>query len=255
MTSLYQSIGGLVLPVEADDVTDTFAPLDPGRDILLDLFATALNSELQAPFTVVAAGTPLSGRSVVQTKWPWRPRSAVSKCTAADYPLLCVYRDGEARWEAYRIDHDRLTQRWAVDYILGPLDVADERKLCDILTAVPKVLALVLRKRGHPDYRSGELQFFEGRGGFASIAMIEHSIGQAQFAGGGIDDSPLYWAVSTTLETTEVDGENSELYPELAGASLTLGVGGENDSLPGVVSADTAIPVQDPSVLNAKGSD
>lgn len=238
MSSLLRRFGALELPDTLASVTETLAPLDPGRDILLGLFRQAILSELNAPWQVVTSGTPLAGTAVVQDAWPGPLSPEIVKARVTQWPCLAVYRTGEATYEEHTLEIDRLTQLWSVDYVLGPLAPEDQRRLRDILVAVPKVLSQTIRGRGHPDYENGALQFFEESGRFASVRLVNHEIGAAPFAGEG---QPLYHACSVQLETTETDGDVDGVDTDLTGASFAFDVGDNTGFIPNLIEADTDV--------------
>ncbi|HEY3497135.1 MAG TPA: hypothetical protein VGK73_20695, partial [Polyangiaceae bacterium] len=74
--SLYRKFGALQLPLAESSETD-LAALDPARDILLDLFAVALNSELAPVWDWPAQMTILQGSAPVQQKLPSLPEPEV----------------------------------------------------------------------------------------------------------------------------------------------------------------------------------
>lgn len=237
-SSLYERFGALTLPVTATDVTSTLAPLDPGRDVLLGLFQQAIVSELGGAWNQVKPATVLNARSVVQHALPLEPTAENLRTLITEFPLLAVYRTGQATFEQHTLELWRLTQPWNVDYILGPLAIEDQRRLCDVLPAVAKVVTTAVERRGHPDYESGALQFFDGAGKFTACAVKSYELGPMR-AGGG-DDSAVYWACSMRLETVEIE-EFREGYSEvpLIGAAFTFGVGDDDEILPDAIIADT----------------
>lgn len=238
MSSLLRRFGALEIPTTPASVTETLAPLDPGRDILLGLFRQAIISELAAAWQIARAGTPLSAAAVVQDTWPGPLTQEVVKTRVFGWPALAVYRTGEATYEEHTLEIDRLTQLWSIDYVLGPLAPEDQRRLRDILVAVPKVMSQTIRRRGHPDFDGGALQFFEDSGRFASVRMVNHEIGAAPFAGEG---QPLYHACSVQVETTETDGDIAGVDTDLTGAAFAFDVGDNTGFIPNLIEADTDV--------------
>ncbi len=236
MTALYRHFGAFEMRADASGITDTLEPLDPGRDVLLALFKQAILSDLGPYWNVARTDTPFAAAAVVQDTWPGPLTPEVVKARKIDWPLLAVYRSGEAAVEQHTLEVDKITQEWAVDYVIGPLSPEDQRKLRDILQAVPKVLRETIRRRGHPDYASGALQFFEGTGRFAAVNLKSFEVGAAPFAG---DSAPLYHAVSCVLETMEIDGPLAGAEATLDGMSMSLGLSGPEGTLPDAVSADS----------------
>lgn len=242
--SLFRHFGALTLPVEAADVSSaaTLTALDPGRDILLGLFKQAIISELGAAWDQVKPGTALQTAAIVEQTLPFDPHPQLARQVQLRFPLLAVYRTGDGQFAEHTLVWDKLTQQWGVDYVLGPLAVEDLRKLGDALPAVAKVIALAIQKRGHPDYDGGAVQFFDDAGRFASVRAVSYKTGPALFAPG--DDSPVYYAMSMTLETTEMVADRDGFATDLEGASFSFGLGDGAELLPNAVEADTDAIVQ-----------
>ena len=231
--SVFQGIGGTIFPLDPNDFTDgSLAPLDPARHTLSELFKAAINSEFAEVWPIVATRS-LVGTLPVQDVLEIEPSAVVMQQRKPAFPLLCVHRTGTATFDQITMHEERLTQQWAVDYILGPLDVADVRKLTDVAVAVAKLIKIVVRQRGHKAYQSGALQFFETDG----LATVEvksvEGPGQAQFAG----DDKLYYATTIMLETTEVTNDNLEAYPTGDGLDLDIGIGNETEIVHGLMYA------------------
>jgi hypothetical protein len=251
--SLYQNFGGLELPVRAADIGETgLASLDPGRDLLLELFASAINSELgEAWAKIIQALGPRDwlGELPVSDKHPDEPTEALLQQRKGKFPLLAIHRSGTGTYDQSTLELGRLTQPWTLHYILGPLDVIDARQLKDVCVAVSKIVALVIRKRGHKSFQGGALQFF-GAGSpdqpspFTSLRIVSHE-GPGQAAFGGDNNSTIFWAIEMRLESTEItsDVEGSDSC-DLEGMSLTVGIGGDEGVLPSFVIAKTD---QDPN--------
>jgi hypothetical protein len=234
--SLFQRFGGLELPVEEDDVTDGLRVLDPARNVLIELFRSAINSELSEAWTKATTGTILAGTSPVEDVLEMH--SGEIKERKGAFPLLMLYRDGTGTYEQHTLFDDRLVQQWQLHYILGPLDIELVRKVGDACIAAAKIVRMVIRDRGHRSYENGAVQFGDGKGSLSSIELkSQEGPGQASFIGS--DDSPLYYAISLTLETTELTGDNLEAFPTFEGASFEIGVGGGEGTIPGLIYADT----------------
>lgn len=240
--SLFQHFGALTLPVVAADVSGTggMVALDPGRDILLGLFRQAIISELGGAWDQVRADlsvTEMASASVVNQTVPFDLRPQLARSFQFKFPVLAVYRTGDATFSEHTLVWDKLTQQWGVDYVLGPLPIEDVRRCGDILTAVAKTIALAIRRRGHPDYDSGSVQFFEDAGRFSSVRPLSYAMGPASFSDGA--DSPIYYTMSMKLETTELVADRDGFATDLEGASFTFGVGDGSQVLPAAVEADT----------------
>jgi hypothetical protein len=229
--SLLRTFGGLTLPAESSALTEQgLSSLDPGRDKLLALFASAINSEFGELWEAAVATLPsthhLYDTDPVRDTLPDEPSLELMTQRKAGFPLLALCRDGDAAFEDYTTEKDKLTQQWQLYYVLGPLDVMDRRKLADILQAVPKLVALVIRKRGHASYESGALQFFGGNGDFAAVRLVSYAAGEAPFA------ENAHWTLCRmTLETVEISGWREGAFGDLEAADYTMGVGGIDEGI------------------------
>lgn len=246
--SLYRKFGALELPLAESRQTD-LAHLDPARDILLDLFAAALNSELEPVWRWPAAFTALSGSTPVQQKLPSLPEADVLAQVKTGWPLLSVGREEFPRREDYLLYQDKLLCRWDVSYILAPLTADNQMKIRDVLQAVVKIVTMVIREGGHRAYRTetvngvprASVVLYDGDEccKFLSLELTEAELGPAQF----VKDGPKYHAASMTLQSVErsdySDAGDGESVP-LMGADYQYGVGGAPQGLiPGLVAANT----------------
>lgn len=244
--SMYERLGGLELPVTAADIGSTgLAALDPSRDLLLDLFTAAINSELGDAYTKVRQelGERESlGSLPVSDTLADEPSAANMQQRKALFPLLALHRSGTATYEPYTLEITRLTQPWTLHYILGPLDVIDSRKLKDICVAVAKVVALVIRKRGHESFQGGALQFFgaaspDQPSPLSSLRIVSYEgPGQAVFG----ESTTMYWAIEIRLETGELSSYVEDAHgSDLDGADMHVAVGGGEGLVPEMIIART----------------
>ncbi len=229
--SLFRKFGRLELPLDASTENNLVA-LDPARDILLDLFAAAINSELEPVWLRAVRNTPLEGSDPVKFKFPALPELDKLQQTKADFPMLAVGRSVKpATIEPFMLDSDALKTLWDVDYVLCPLSLTNEMRLRDVLQAVGKAMTMVVRIGGHKAYRTDANGFAvdvlgddgDGTCGFYTCRVTEFAAAPAQFA----KDGPPYLAVGLTLETVEVSGYledgDGESVP-LVGATLNAGL-------------------------------
>jgi len=239
--SLYQKLGGLELPVMAGDVSTTLTPLDPGRDLLLDLFASAINSELSDAWNVVVStlgtASPYYGKSPVEYKLPEEPTESVLTQLKTSFPILALHRNGTATYEGQTMEVVKLVQPWKLYYILGAVDVIGLRKLKDVCVAVAKIVSLVIRQRGHRSYQDGALQFFSDTSAFTSIRTVSHE-GPDQAVYAGDKSSVIFWAIEINLETTETSSDVEGAYGNLDAEDITVAVGGE-ELIPEFIKART----------------
>jgi hypothetical protein len=154
-----------------------------------------------------------------------------------------VYRVGTAEWSEHTLSIDKVTQQWKVDLILGTLNVPDYQRLRGYLPRAAALIDLVIRKQGHGSYQSGALQWGdEDTGALGWVRLISHEIGQAKFSED--DDSPIYHALSMTLETFELSRQVDGADAVLEGTTVIVGVGDATQILPEVIVAQTEIPLE-----------
>lgn len=256
--SLYRRFGALELPLAERDPLEVgnLASLDPARDILLDLFAAALNSELGPVWASAANNTPLEGSDPVKTKLPGAVTPEALGEMKTGWPLLCLTRNSAPATLAQHGFYDQLlTQRWDVDYILCPLALTNLLRVQDILQAVGKIIMMVVDQGGHKAYRAvttadgstvaaNVLSDGDDCCRFYSLRVAEMVIGPAQVA----KDGPKYYACGLTLESRELTdnatgGDAAEGVFE--GADYDIGIGGTPEGvIPGLLYASTDPPVQ-----------
>tara|TARA_R100001163_G_scaffold64608_1_gene59267 strand:- start:3907 stop:4695 length:789 start_codon:yes stop_codon:yes gene_type:complete len=249
--SLYRYFGGTSYPVDGAQVENTnlFSVSDPGRDKLIALFKTAINMELAQSTTLVqpasawAAVTPstaLDGILPVSDTTYDMPRKSVLRETKLTYPLLALYRTS-ATHDEFTLAQEQITQLWGFDYILGPLSVADFRRLGGALNAVKTIVQLCIRRRGHPAYQNGALQFGKGSGNFSTVQITESSEGVANY--GQEAEGMEFFSLHMVLKTTEHDGIVEGTVPDLEGASVSIGVGSQSEILPDAINVNTSVPL------------
>lgn len=246
--SVFERLGDLELPFRASQVGDTgLASLDPSRDLLLELFESAINSELGDAFQKIRQATgelENFGWLPVSDKLPDEPTEQLLRQRKSLFPLLAIHRSGTATYESFTLEITRLLQPWTLHYILGPLDIIDGRQLKDICVAVAKVVALVIRKRGHQSFQNGALQFSgdhapDQPSPLTSLRLVNHE-GPAQAVFGGTGSATMYWAIEMHLESGEISSyvEDGQAGP-LDAADLAVGAGSGGEILPNVVLAAT----------------
>jgi hypothetical protein len=208
------AVGGLTFPVAATAVTDSLAALDPARHEMAGLLAAAINGELGAPWAKIVATLPtghiLRNSKPVQDVVELEPDATTLGTRRTGWPLLAVYRQGKAtvtwKFEA----RQTRTQRWNVDYVLGPLALDDVRKVGDILTAAGSVIGYVLMHGyygGHPSASPPVAAYGTGIPWAIPVSSV-HLVGQsgpgyakAEGMGGEAKD---YYGITFEVETTEV---------------------------------------------------
>src|ERR1041385_616815 len=201
--SLFQQVGNVRLPSKASDVdsSKTLCPLDPARDTLLALLATAINFELGPAWDQVAATVPaLTGKHPVQDTWGGPPTPEMMLQRKGDFPILFLSRDGDAQHEYHSLVRPQTRQTWELHYVLGPYHLGEERKVRDALTYIDTVVLATIERGGHPAYQSGAKVLYSA--GFATLSLGRSRRGKAKFA--DAENAPTYWMLSSELESTEI---------------------------------------------------
>lgn len=237
--TINQRVGAFEFPYSIEDVDGTQLTItDTAQAVILAVFAAAINDELTGAFQKAAKGTPLEGKLPVADVWPGKPTPTVMKTRKAGFPLLAAYRVGKAPWSELTLSIDQRTQKWGLDLILGPLDVAHEQRIGRVLVRAAVLVQRVMRNRGHKAYQGGKLLWGDQEtGALSTIWLDEDEYGPALFGGG--DDTPaVYHALSCSLTTTELSSDVAFDAVPLEEMALTLGVGGSSDGvIPALVQA------------------
>lgn len=244
--SIVDKTGGLAFPLNPNDFTNTLAPLDPARSRLIALFAAAINYELSEVWTKITSQLgskhPLANTQPVQDTLELRPSLSVMQQRKAAFPLLCLHRTGRATWDEYTLEIERRTQDWALLYILPALEVGDQRRLGDVMQAIPAIVRRVIRNHGHKAFQDGALQFFQDATGLGGIRLVAQSdIGNAPFAEGA--DAPMYYTLICELQTVEYCQDQASEFGEFEGVDYVVGTGDELEILPDFIEASDDVPV------------
>lgn len=245
--TINQRVGVFEFPYSDTDVDDTeLTVTDLAQSTLLALFQAAINDELTGVFAKVAAGTALDHDSLplipVRDVWPGRWSPQVAKQRKTNFPVLALYRTGQAEWNELTLGTDQLTQKWGLDLILGPLDVGDSQRIERILPRIGVLLQRVIRQRGHKSYQSGAcLWGVQEEGSLSSIWIDQQEMGPAQFVGD--DGGVTYLGFSAQLTTTEVDSDVAGTYGDpLQQMTLTVALkGGDGTTIPAFIIAESDI--------------
>lgn len=246
VNSIVDKTGGLGFPLNPDNFTNTLAPLDPARSRLIALFATAINYELTEVWQKVTGQLspkhPLANTLPVQDTLELRPSMQVMRERKADFPLLCLHRSGRALWDEHTLEIERRVQDWSLLYILPALDVGDQRRIGDVLQAIPVIVRRVIRNHGHKSYENGALQFFDDASGIGGIRLVAQSdIGNAPFAEGA--DAPIYFTIVCELQTVEYSQDLANEFGEFDGVDYVVGTGDAQEILPDFIEAADDVPV------------
>lgn len=239
------TFGSIAFPLDPADYTDSFAPADPTRGTLLALFRAAIIAELGAVWTKVTNTLPsthdLRGTDPVEDLLELPPTHEVMQQRKASFPLLCLHRVETRTYAATSSNNTELAQPWNLHWILGPLDVANSRKLHDACLIIEGIVNGVIAQGYHDAYLAGARQI--GSGTSIPRIKVTKAEGPGQSRYGGTDEGPVYWALVITIETAEfgtdtgIDGETGD--PILDGAAYDVGAGGPEGRLPSVALGDT----------------
>lgn len=268
---LFQTLGDVGFPTDGADVEDgqLFSVLDPARDRMIALFKAAINYELAhsttvvsptSPWGVATAGTVYETRMPVDDTYYEVPDRETLRKGDYRFPFLALYRTELTEVVERTLSIEGQRWRWGLHYCIGELGIANERKLSAVLSAVPKIVQLVIRNNGHPAYADVRTidgveqqvaQFFATSGGLAEVRLVGAVIGPASYGEQG--QGLVLHAAQLTLETLELDGfveddVGAADAPIFEGATFHV-----NSAATEGVHADTAVirtevPVEDPLV-------
>jgi hypothetical protein len=247
MDSLWRTVGGARIPLQAQDVGDTplsFEAADPALEELSGLLAAAIRSELgtgtDAAWTKVCAALPtghrlLNNTNPVGSVWKVAPNSDAIRQSQPAWPVLAIWREGNGEWEqrTMMIQHKRT--RWSALWSLGDLESDLALKLGGVLSYVGDVMAQTLTRGSHPAYSDGELVF---DGLFSSIAPVEVQAGRAMFPD---DPEARFWGTTLTFETTERVTQLDEGSDDMS-MGFELAVGDAEELLPSLVFGEGDYP-------------
>jgi len=248
--------GGVSFPVDGAGVSDAelFSAVDPQTDLIIALFKSALNAELGGSTSTVTStswwaaarvGTTLATAMPVTDTLYQQPTKAFLGEARVRFPLLAVYR-GAVEFEEHTFEEDNANWTWGVDYILGPLTPEDRRRIGAALTAAAKILQRVVRRRAHPSYAGGAVQFAgeTNQEVLGEWALKSGSIGPASFADDG--EGVEYLGLHVELLGVERSHERDDIDPAFEGATYELGVGGTAGVIPNLVGLRTELPYPPP---------
>lgn len=235
-TPLVGKFGGLSFPLNPDMIDGSFVALDPARSRMAALFAAAIQFELEPIWNkFTRTSTPLTGKKPVETIFELDPSVHLARQVQLTAPILALHRLGDQEWSEFTIQVDKCEQDWNLHYILPELSVSDTRRAFDVLRVIPEIARRVIKKRGHPAFENGELQFFGDKGGLGSIKMTKAAWGQARF--GGEVESPVWLATTITLHTIEYGSDTEEEYGPLDSIDWNIGIGDSTGVIHNMIEA------------------
>lgn len=204
--SINGGYGALAFPLALTGTTSHAEQLDPGQAAIGGLLKAAINAELGAAWQAICnrlePGHHLNrvpGRLPVADVTDMEPSPAVLGQKYATWPILAVYREGEPRREPLNLVQRKTIQRWAVDYVIGPLDAGDQARVGKFAQVVGSVINRVIEEGWHPAYQSGRRQF---HGQFMRIDVVgQMGPGVARVLGD--EKGNGYYGLSILLQTEE----------------------------------------------------
>jgi hypothetical protein len=228
-------------PLLVADIDDGALP-DPVRAALLALFRAAIIYRFSLVWPTVAATTPLAATATAVVDWfPAALTVEFFQQRRCKFPLLLLDRVGTAEFTDETDNLERKTQPWDLNWILGPLDVADLHRFRAALTRIiPDLVNDICSQGGiHSSYNGGNAIFGIGGIPVGSMRLANHNADAMPIAGGG--NERLYHGVTMRLETTEYDVESTDDYPDFLHADLGVNVGGFEGLVPGFLHRQVKI--------------
>lgn len=208
MTSFNGGFGSLRFPAPS---VDSAAQLDPGHEAIIGLLKTAINSELGNAWTGIVAELDadhyLRRKELQPVSWTSDLEATPQQLTQfkTEWPILCVYRQGEPELVWLQNSGQSWKQQWSVDWIVGPLKAAHIHKVGRFAISVARCICRTIDLGYHPNYNHGICCFF---GQFVQIDS-------KGVAGPGIQQSLTeesgsgYYGLTVTLETIEREYEDA----------------------------------------------
>lgn len=187
----------------------TAAALDPGQDAIIGLLKAAINADLGEAWSRLTQGLSfnhftrkinLSESAPVNFTIDALPDSGAATQQLFDWPVLAVYPVGSPESFELTMSLEAERQNWAVAYIIGPLDVAWQRKLGrGFCRLVYRSIRRAIWNGYHPAFQSGKRQFF---GQYSEIKTLGCD-------GPGVMELPAkdgvlgYYGIVVNLQTVE----------------------------------------------------
>lgn len=216
-----QLFGALELPTAAGDVTASLAELDTTRATLAALVKQALIDDLAPVWETAVATLPASSHlrrsptpAVVGQVLEVEPSERHLTQVKVDWPVLAVYRTGEAEVFELTLEIEAQRQRWAIEWILGPLGVDDYRRIGDALTFAAKVIQRALRRGWAAGLDDGALKFHDTNVSWIKVQQVQ--TGQLETEAGA-----LFYGVRVGLEVVERLRDDTSGDDTLVGTDFT----------------------------------
>lgn len=227
MPDFNRIVGSAPMPTTAvtGDEAKTLASLDPADDIMGKLFKAGMNNDLAPRWNTARLGTSLKDASPIAMHYPAEPTPDLLRSTEISFPCLFVHHDGKPRTERFTAKKWATKRTWYLQYILGPLDEAEHRKIGFATTYFHMLVSEIIRMNGHPAYAMDTNNVWprpvlDFDCSFQDVKILGSDSGQARIG----DD--FYSGSLVVLETTELDGENTQHLNAVkhTGMNLTLGM-------------------------------
>lgn len=186
------SVGGLLLPAAPSAADEALT--DPAIDALADFFSAVLTAWLGNAWKRCAPSEP-----VVRTVSKWDPEE--TDFADRDLPLLCIWRDGNARPQRLTDDHQEIGSIVHVVWVPPPATQRKQAQRHAFFNAFDKGVSLAVLHERDPAYRRTEDT------DAASVAY-----GSDVLAIAGIDDWRLQNTRRVPIEI-KIEGATTRRYP------------------------------------------
>lgn len=205
MTSIHHGFGAVRFPLTVPGTRFGAIEVDAGLNTLTELISTALLAEVELKWKQVV-GTLSDDNSLrgcynkpIGQTLNDPPEPQLLTQVGTDGPILAVYRTGDPEDFELTLCHHACRQAINVDWILGPLSPAHQKRFRGFLLGFAALVREVVKYGRHPNYQGNVRQF---SGSF-------HSLKVTGVTGPGIarsletDSGGGYYAISVHLEAVE----------------------------------------------------
>lgn len=146
--------GGTVLPTTAPGTGgDLLALCDPWLAAALPYLQHCLNRALASLYRAAMAGQALASDSACVETLPLDP-ALYLHTRALRLPLLCMH-PVSATFAERTLQHERMTVRYRLDYLLNAITHEQAARIVPVLQAAASVLMQAVRRAGSASYQGG----------------------------------------------------------------------------------------------------
>lgn len=204
MVASYDSLGASRFPLTPTDDIQAGIAYDRGLRAIIDLAVAAVEADVgdawrQQTRQLDPSSKLYESETPIATVIEYMPDPQNLTQVSNVWPILAVYREGEAQTEQQTIEYPVFTQQWGLDWIVGPLGPDAQRKIGHFWVQIRNAIWVAMKLGHHWAYQNGAYQFF---GIFSELnpvsasgpAISQHLTGQG---GSG------YFGGSIVLQTKE----------------------------------------------------